>query len=50
MKAAQTKQMKRGTGSWYTERNTYTEPCSFDSTLEWICRAGKQIALVKKEA
>jgi hypothetical protein len=38
------------TGSWYSERNTTTEPCGFDANLEWIIRCGKRIALVKKEA
>jgi hypothetical protein len=47
--AKQTRKIKRGTGAWYTERGTYTEPYSFDSSLEWICRAGKRISLVKKE-
>ena len=41
--------MKKGTGKWYTEKGTYTEPCSFDPSLEWICRCGTRIALVKKE-
>lgn len=46
-----TAQMKKGTGSWYTERNTTTEPSEIPS-MEWIVRCGKRIALVpiKKEA
>lgn len=49
--ADQTRKMKRGTGSWYTEQGTTTEPSSIPS-MEWICRAGKRIALVpiKKES
>jgi hypothetical protein len=41
---------KLGTGSWYTERGTYTEP-SEQEGMEWVCRLGKRIALVpiKKE-
>lgn len=44
-----TKSRKQGTGSWYTEKGTTREPCTFDSSLEWICRAGKYIALVPKK-
>ena len=46
-----TAQMKKGTGSWYTERNTTTEPSEIPG-MEWIVRCGKRIALVpiKKEA
>lgn len=39
---------KRGTGSWYTERGTYTEPSEIEG-MEWICRLGKRIALVAIE-
>ena len=38
---------KKGTGSWYTERSTYTEPSDIEG-MEWVCRAGKRIALVPK--
>lgn len=42
--------MKRGTGSWYTERGTYTEP-SGTPGMDKLMRAGKFIALVPtKEA
>jgi hypothetical protein len=41
--------MKKGTGAWYTEKNTTTAPCAHDDSLEWIVRCGKYIALVPKE-
>jgi hypothetical protein len=37
--------LKQGTGSWYTERGTTTEPSTVKG-MEWVCRAGKRIALV----
>ena len=37
--------LKKGTGKWYTEQGTYTEPSNIDG-MEWICRCGKRIALV----
>jgi hypothetical protein len=40
---------KRGTGAWYTERNTTTAPCSWNPSLECIYRCGKLIAIVPKE-
>jgi hypothetical protein len=42
------RRIKQGTGSWYTERGTYTEPSSVEG-MEWICRAGKRIAMVAIE-
>lgn len=46
-----TAQMKKGTGSWYTDRNTTTEPSEIPG-MEKLIRCGKFIALVpiKKEA
>lgn len=43
--------MKKGTGTWYTEKATTTEPSNIQG-MEWIVRCGKRIALVpiKKEA
>ncbi len=40
--------MKKGTGTWYTEKGTTTEPSSIEG-MEWIVRCGQRIALVKKE-
>jgi len=42
---SKSKSMKQGTGSWYTEQGTYTEPSEIKG-MEWICRAGKIIALI----
>lgn len=36
---------KQGNGSWYSERGTYTEPSEVPG-MEWVCRAGKRLALV----
>jgi hypothetical protein len=36
---------KRGTGQWYTEKNTTTAPSKVEG-MEWIVRCGKYIALV----
>lgn len=43
--------MKKGTGTWYTEKATTTAPSEIQG-MEWIVRCGKRIALVpiKKEA
>jgi hypothetical protein len=41
---------KQGTGSWYTERGTYTEPSEVPGMVK-LMRAGKFLALVPtKEA
>lgn len=37
--------LKQGTGTWYTEKGTTTEPSEIPG-MEWIVRAGKKIALV----
>lgn len=41
--------VKQGTGSWYTERGTYTEPSEVPGT-DKLMRAGKFIAFVPSKA
>jgi hypothetical protein len=37
--------LQSGSGAWYTERGTTTEPSAIPG-MEWIVRCGKRIALV----
>ena len=39
--------MKKGTGTWYTEKGTYTEPSENPGMVK-LMRAGKFLALVPK--